>query len=99
MGKQNKNNAKRKLIDNDLFLYRKKRRYSQRDIAYLLGHKSSAHISDYETGKRMPSLKTALKLAVILSTQVDGLFEEMREELKQEIQIRRQKLYAKKHGN
>ena len=101
LGRMDKNirNRRRGFIENDLFSYRKKRGYSQRDIASLLGHKSSAHISDYEKGKRLPNLKTALKLAVILSVQVDDLFDEIREEFRGKIQIKREKLYEAKSNS
>lgn len=82
---------------NRLWLYRKKRGYSQREVALLLGHKSMAHISEYERGLKTPSLKTALKLAVILSTAVDFIFSDWRKDFQSEIQTRREKLLAKKH--
>ena len=82
----------------DLWLYREKRGNSKKEVARLLGHKNPTHVSEYELGQRLPSLKTALKLAVILSTRVDDLFEEMRKELRQEIQARREKLFAQEDG-
>ena len=51
---------------NRLWLYRKKMGYSQKVVAQLLGRKSSARICDYERGKFLPSLETALKLEIIL---------------------------------
>ena len=81
-------------IPNHLWLYRQKRGYSQKQVALLLGHKSASHVSDYERGKRLPNLKTVLKLAVIFSTSVDLLFEEMRKELQGEIQPKREKILA-----
>jgi DNA-binding XRE family transcriptional regulator len=59
---------------NRLWLYRKKMGYSQRMVAQLLGHKSPARVCDYELGKVVPSLETALKLAIILRTPLRELY-------------------------
>lgn len=70
---------------NWLFFHRKKMGYSQRYIATLLGYNSSARVSDYERGRRLPSLGTALKLQVILCAPVDALYKDLYQEVKQEV--------------
>ena len=59
--------------------------YSQQDIATLLGHKTATHVSGYERGVCLPSLKTVLKLEVILCVPVAFLYSDLHHELKQEI--------------
>ena len=72
-------------IKNNLWIYRKRMGYSQKVVARLLGHKSLAHISDYERGKRLPGLETALKLEIILRVPVAFLYQSHYTELKRKI--------------
>lgn len=57
-----------------LWLARKRLGYEQKQIAGLLGYKTIQQISRYETGIRTPSLKTALKLALIYKLPIRVLF-------------------------
>ncbi|MDQ6785849.1 MAG: helix-turn-helix transcriptional regulator [Acidobacteriota bacterium] len=50
---------------NSLALRRKRLGYEQKQIAVLLGHKSTYQICRYETGQRIPSLKEAIKLSLL----------------------------------
>ena len=84
---------KNKTDPNQLWLYRQKRGYTQREVAMLLGERNTSNISKYERGRRPPSLETALKLGIALSTPVEFLFGDLYSELKQEIQPRREKLF------
>ncbi len=59
---------------NDLVRYRQRFRLSQRQVATLLGHKDAAQLSKFETGSSLPSLLTALRLAIIYRAPVDFLF-------------------------
>ena len=52
--------------------------YTQREVARLLGYRSATHISDYERGRRLPSLETAIKLEVVLCAPVAFLFPDIR---------------------
>ena len=70
---------------NQIWIHRKKMGYSQQDVATLLGHKTAAHVSGYERGVRLPSLKTVLKLEVILCVPVASLYSDLHHELKQKI--------------
>ena len=54
--------------------------YTQREVAALIGHRSATHISDYERGKRLPSLDTAIRLEIVLCVPVAFLFPTMRRE-------------------
>lgn len=69
-----------------LALRRKRLGYEQKQIAVLLGQNSIHQICRYETGQRIPSLKVAIKLAVLYRLPLQVLFEDYfrqcREELK-----------------
>lgn len=72
-----------------LALRRKRLGYEQKQIAALLGHKSTQQISRYETGQRIPSLKEALKLSLLYNLPITVLFDRhlrrCREELERAI--------------
>ena len=57
-----------------LALRRKRLGYEQKQIAVLLGHKSTYQISRYETGQRIPSLLEAMKLSILYGLPVRTLF-------------------------
>lgn len=83
------------MIKNNLWLYRKRMGFSQKQVALLLGHKNTVHISDYERGGRLPGLKTALKLELILRVPVAFLYKDMYEDLKREIRRAEETLQLK----
>ena len=58
---------------NHLFLIRKRNVFGQKQVAFLLGHKTTDQISRYERGARLPSLKTALKLQIIYRLPIETL--------------------------
>lgn len=62
------------ITSNRLWVARKRLGYEQKQIAQLLSQKSVNQISRYETGINLPSLKTALKLAIIYKLPVRVLF-------------------------
>ena len=75
-------------MTNSLWTYRKKRGFSQRQVAGFLGLKGSNNLSRYEHGVRLPSLINALKLEVVYRTPVAFLFPELYKELRKEIRER-----------
>jgi transcriptional regulator with XRE-family HTH domain len=77
---------------NCLRLYRRKNGLSQKRAAYFLGLKTAASLSHYERGDKVPNLKNALKLEIVLQTPVAFLFQELYGQLKKEIQGRRDKI-------
>ena len=90
---KNKNQKQIRNYPNGLWMYRKKRGLSQKQIAYLMGHKSTAHISHYERGEKLPSLTNALKLEVILGgVFVSFLFPELFSRIRHEVHARREAL-------
>ena len=70
---------------NDLALYRRKRGFSQKLVAHLIGHKTHSALSLYEHGRALPPLTTALKLEIVLRTPVAFLFPNLYDNLKQGI--------------
>ena len=70
---------------NYLWIYRKRMGFSQKRVALLLGHKTTTHVSDYERGRRLPSLKTALKLEIILRIPIAFVYGEQYNILKRNI--------------
>lgn len=60
----------------------------QKQVAKLLGHRKAEALSRYESGTKMPSLRTALKLAIIydipIRTMLDGYYEACRAEILQQ---------------
>jgi transcriptional regulator with XRE-family HTH domain len=77
---------------NKLDIYRRRMRFSQRQVAHLLGHKDSSAWSDYERGERLPSLANALRLAIILRTPVEFLFYELHDQLRDKIRAEEERL-------
>jgi DNA-binding transcriptional regulator YiaG len=67
---------------NQLVVYRKRLRLSQKAVARLLGHISTAMISRYERGKSVPPLSTALRLEIIYRVPVAFLFPRMYDDLR-----------------
>ncbi len=67
---------------NRLWRYRKERQLSQRHIARLLGHRTGAQVSRWESGEKVPTLDNALLLAHILDIPVESLFAERTAELR-----------------
>ena len=57
-----------------------------------MGLKTATSLSHYERGAKVPGLKNALKLEIVLHTPAAFLFRELYGELKKEIHERREKL-------
>ena len=60
--------------ENLLALIRRKKGLEQKQIAALLGHKTTDAVSRFERGVKMPGLKTALKLGIIYGLPVQVIF-------------------------
>lgn len=79
-------------ITNFLRLYRKKNGFSQKEVAHLMGYKTSASISKYESGSKTPNLPNLLKLETIYRTPVAFLFQRLCENLRKEIRREEERL-------
>jgi transcriptional regulator with XRE-family HTH domain len=71
--------------NNRLWQIRHQAGLEQKQIAYLLGHKSTDQVSRYERGARLPSFRTALKFELILRTPVSQIFPEQYQQCRAEI--------------
>ena len=77
---------------NSLWIARKKVGLGQKSVARLLGHKSTSPISEYETGRLMPGLRTALKLSLIYRTPLPELYMPLYRQVEQEVESARLKI-------
>jgi transcriptional regulator with XRE-family HTH domain len=85
-------------IPNSLRLYRRKNGLSQKDIARLLGYKSSTTVSSYEQGAKSPQLVNLLKLEIINRVPVAYLYWDCYRTLRQEIRRKEELLRSLKGG-
>lgn len=72
-------------VSNLIRLYRRKRHLKLKDIALLMKQKSSAHISHWEKGRKLPNLVNALKLSAILKCPVEILFPDLFNSIRNEV--------------
>jgi transcriptional regulator with XRE-family HTH domain len=77
---------------NRLASYRRKRGYSQKRVAHLIGHKSHGALSSYERGRVLPTMTTALKLEIVLRTPVAFLFPTVYENLRAGIRAEEERM-------
>lgn len=63
---------------NYLKRYRKQQGLTQKEVAMILGLKSSSMISRWEHGVLLPETLNALKMAVLYQTEVDAIFHDVR---------------------
>ena len=71
---------------NRLWIARQQAGLRQKSVARLLGHKSTSVISEYETGKLLPSLTTALKLCAIYQMTIRDLYPDLSALIEAEVQ-------------
>ena len=83
---------------NSLLHYRKRMRLTQEHVAQLLGHKVRNAISSLESGYALPSLNTALKLAIIYRVPVDFLYSETYARFRAEIREREKTIGLPRQG-
>ncbi len=79
---------------NHIWKYRKRKRLGQKRIAYLLGHTCSTQFSKWESGKILPSLENALKLAYILDVPVELIFGNLYRDLGRDVEKKEKALFG-----
>jgi transcriptional regulator with XRE-family HTH domain len=79
---------------NMLDYYRRRMRFSQRQVAHLLGHQDNSAWSDYERRDRLPSLVNALRLGIILRVPIEILFGALHDELLYQIRAEEERIAA-----
>lgn len=70
---------------NQLAIYRRRMRYSQKQVALLLELGDTVKLSRYEKGHLLPPLTLALQLAAAYRVPVDFLFQQLYVKLRAEI--------------
>jgi transcriptional regulator with XRE-family HTH domain len=94
----NKNTKKvQAKIKNRIALYRRRMGLSQRRVATLVGYRDSSTLSVYESGRSMPSLTIAFRLAIVLRVPVEFLFPELYEFLRNQIRGQEERLRHRDH--
>lgn len=59
---------------NYLFRLRRIRGYSQKQLAMLLGLRARKAVSEFEQGRRLPNLQTAVLLEIVLGTRLREIY-------------------------
>src|SRR5574341_112244 len=80
------------ILPNRLWRYRRRMGVTQRQVAILLGYRSSADIGDDERGDKLPNLVTALKLEIAYRVPVAFLFPDLYGRLKATVRAREEQL-------
>ena len=80
---------KRERFYNRIRRKREESSYRQTDVAFMLGHKNSSHVSCYERGLIMPDSENMMKLCYCLNTMPEGLYFEMTKKWKDEVDEKR----------
>lgn len=92
-------NVNNKYIPNSLRRYRKLSGYKQKEVARILGFKSSSRISRWENGLAVPSLFNIIKLSILYSTLMDALYIDLVRSTREEISVKKEyHLNAKNKG-
>jgi transcriptional regulator with XRE-family HTH domain len=81
-----------------LRMYRRQCELTLRELADLLGFRSSAHVSRLEQGKRTPSLETALACTAIFGVTLSELFPEFVRDTRTRTKVRAMR-FRKGHQN
>jgi transcriptional regulator with XRE-family HTH domain len=68
-------------IKNRLWISRKKRGMPRKQLAALLGHKSTSQLCRWEEGSQLPNLCNALLLSHFLQMPIEFLFRDLRNDL------------------
>lgn len=75
-----------KLIQNKLWIVRKRAGYLQKWVAAMLGQRAPSMVSEYERGSKLPSFETAIKLELVYQTPLAELFPDLYSELAREVE-------------
>ena len=75
-------------LPNYIRAHRKRTCLTQEDVAFLLGSKSSAHISRHERFKQVPDLETLLAYELLFQTPLRNLFSNTHQEVQRKLNHR-----------
>lgn len=82
----------RRRYANNLAHHRKRVSLRIRDVVRQLGHGGDSQYSSWASGRRLPSLRSALKLAFILKCPVEVLYFELYDEVRADITARKRRI-------
>lgn len=83
---------------NNLIIYRQRMGFTQAQVAQLLGQRDTKRVSNLELGRRLPSLPTSLRLAVIYRVPVDFLYADLYANYREQIRERERTLSLGRQG-
>ena len=83
---------------NRIVVFRRRAGLTQAHVAHLLGHRGTATVSSYETGRTLPTLMTGFGLGIILRVPVEFLFGSMYDEMRVRIRAEEERMAAQKVG-
>ncbi|MGA8149115.1 MAG: helix-turn-helix transcriptional regulator [Gallionellaceae bacterium] len=75
--------------------HRRKWALTQKELAFLLGQKSSAHVSRLEQGKRIPSSEVVLACEVLFGTTPRNFFPKLYVDIEKAVLARAATLYER----
>jgi transcriptional regulator with XRE-family HTH domain len=67
-------------------------RFTSRYVARLLGDKDVSRLSKYERGHRLPGLRNAFRLSIILRVPVEFLFPSLYDSLRDQIRAEEERM-------
>lgn len=70
---------------NQIEAIRRIRGMSRKTLTQLIGQKSVSSVGHWETGRKEPSLRNAIKLALILKARIDQIFPQLVWEMKEKL--------------
>jgi transcriptional regulator with XRE-family HTH domain len=75
-------------INNDLMIVRRNRGLNRKQVAALLGYRSTSTVARHEQGKYRPSLDVLLQLEILYRTPIAYLYPQLYQRLRSEVRNR-----------
>lgn len=88
-----------RVVPNQLWKYRQRMGFTQQQVASLVGYVSQADISNFERGRKLPSLRMALRLEIVYRTPVAFLYPDLYARLKTALRAKEERLRPKWEGH
>jgi len=88
----------KKRIPNQLVLIRKRMNLSQKRVARMIGLRDATVLSRYESGRALPPLKIALRLAVLYDATLSEMFRELSRRSRRQVLGREEEEISRRRG-
>ena len=85
-------------IPNQLVLIRKRMNLSQKRVAHMIGLRDATVLSRYESGRALPPLKIALRLAVLYDATLSEMFRELSRRSRRQVLGREEEEISRRRG-